>query len=256
MKIFQAALLAAAVTAIKLGEDELPDDLAEDLKADLGITDADLEALEKLPPKDKKKMIKEAAKAAGAEGLGDDLIDKMGLTELADEGGDKAEKPKKKGPPPPKDGEGEGDMPPLCDEGDEECMAEVGELKKMLAEEGICSEDDDSCFGDALIMLDEEMGDDELAQKPPKGEMSGSEGSFDGSSDDGEELAQKPPKGEMSGSEGPSSDSDAESSESEAELAQKGPKPPKGEDGDGPESEGGESEGSFSGTESEGEELA
>ena len=193
MKIFQAALLAAAVTAIKL-DDEIPEELAADLKADLGITDADLEALEKLPPKDKKKMIKEAAKGMGEEGLGDDLIKEMGL-ELADEGeGDKPagdkKKPKKKGPP--KEGE-EGDMelppldelPPPCSEDDDECMAEVEkEIKKMLKEEGICSEDDDSCLGDAMIMIEEavegetadglELGEDKKPKKKgPKGDDEG-----------------------------------------------------------------------------------
>ena len=205
MKIFQAALLAAAVTAIKL-DDEIPEELAADLKADLGITDADLEALEKLPPKDKKKMIKEAAKGMGEEGLGDDLIKEMGL-ELADEGeGDKPagdKKPKKKGPP--KEGE-EGDfelppldeLPPPCSEDDDECWDEAEkEMKRILKEEGICSEDDESCQGDAMIMIEEalegetadglELGEDKKPKKkgPPK---SDGEGDMDLSGLDSEDL--------------------------------------------------------------------
>ena len=194
MKIFQATLLAAAVSAIQLADGEL-DELKGDLKADLGITDADIAAFEALPPKDQKKMLKEMAADLGedGEGLVDDVKQALDL-ELGEEG----EKPEKKGEKPPPKGDDDGDMTPPCSEDDDECWEEAEKmLRKEMKDAGVteadveaalelgedgdkpakkgekpppkgeddgdmtppCSEDDDECWEEAEKMLRKEMKD-------------------------------------------------------------------------------------------------
>ena len=153
MKIFQAALLAAAVSAIQLADGEL-DELKADLKADLGLTDADIAAFESKPPKDQKKMIKEMAADLGAdgEGLVDDVKEALEL-ELAQKKGKK-----------------DGDMEPPCGSDDDECWEEV---EAAMMEEGITEKD----VAEAL-----ELGEDGDKPAPKKGKKPPPKG------DDGDDM--------------------------------------------------------------------